>query len=386
MKVLVNAISAKKGGIVTYTTNLIEALRTRGIDAMFALPEDLADQFPENGMAETASNFSPIMRLIWEQTIWRRRIRSFAPDVLFSSANFGLFRSPVPQVLLLREGGLFDPMYLYNIAPAQGAKVAVTRHLRRRLILMSARYADHVLSPSAAMRDMLLPWAPDVAAKCSVNLYGTLPSLYHPAAAPRPWRADGTLRLIFVSAYYPHKNPAILCEAVDRLRAEGQAAHATITMDIDEVQMPGSTLDRLLMQRSAANDCVSLGHCDYRDLPALYHAHDVFVFPSVSESFGHPMVEALATGLPIVAADTAINREICGEAALYFHPFLSSDLTQCLHQLDADPALRNRLRKAAIARAQKLYDWDAHVDRLVTTFESVANRRRRRNLISATAE
>lgn len=378
MKVLVNAISAKRGGIVTYSKNLIAALKVRGVDAVFAVPNEIACEYPENTIAAAASRYKPLQRLIWEQMRWRWQVHAFAPDVLFSSANFGLIYSPVPQVLLLREGGLFDRSYLTNIAPAQGANVAVMRYFRRQMMLLSARHSDHVITPSDAMRNMLLDWAPDVAAKTSVNAYGTPHNLYHPESTQRMWRADGMLRLIFVSVYYPHKNPSVLCAAVEQMNEAGLPAHATITMDIDETRIGGGVLDRLVLEAAATTGRISIGHRNYQDLPALYRAHDVFVFPSVSETFGHPMAEALATGLPIVAADTPINREICGDSALYFHPFAPSDLVRCVKTLDADPALRERMRSAATVRARQLYDWDAHVDRLVAQFEEVAARGKRR--------
>lgn len=377
MKILVNAISAKRGGIVTYTENLIESLRARGIEAVFAVPQEIAQAHPSDTIATDASNYKALRRLVWEQTLWRHKVRTIAPDVLFSSANFGLLDSPVPQVLLLREGGLFDPLYLVNSAPTQGVRIAVHRHFRRRLMLTSARRADHVMTPSAAMRDLLLLWAPEIADHCTVNPYGTLPSFYEGPGGVRAWRADGMVRLLYVSVYYPHKNPSVICTAVERLRAEGMPIHATITMDLEETRVPGGALDRKLLDAAARAGQVTLGHHDYHALPALYRSHDLFVFPSVSETFGHPMAEALGAGLPIVAADTAINREICGEAAVYFQPFSPTDLCRRIRELDANEALRRRLSAAAASRVRALYDWDTHVDRLVDTFETTMRKARR---------
>ena len=269
MKILVNAISAKRGGIVTYTENLIESLRARGIEAVFAVPQEIAQAHPSDTIATGASNYRALRRLVWEQTFWRHKVRTIAPDVLFSSANFGLLDSPVPQVLLLREGGLFDPLYLVNSAPTQGVRIAIHRHFRRRLMLTSARRADHVMTPSAAMRDLLLLWAPEIADHCTVNSYGTLPSFYEGPGGVRAWRADGMLRLLYVSVYYPHKNPAVICTAVERLLSEGVPAHATITMDLDETRVPGGVLDHKLLDAAARAGQVTLGHRDYRALPAL---------------------------------------------------------------------------------------------------------------------
>lgn len=375
MKILINAISAKAGGIVTYTTNLLRALEVRGVDFTVAVPHS----FPRHDrtLPIGASVFGPARRLIWEQTAWRSTIASLKPDVLFSSANFGLLGSPLPQVLLLREGGLFDPLYLSNIAPVQGVKVSALRYLRRHLMLISARQNDFIMTPSAAMRDMVLAWAPELEDRLLVNPYGTLLETFRPRANPRKWRADGTLRLLFVSVYYPHKNPTDMIQAAEQLRESGIDTHARLTMEMSQIeQVKGSALDCFHIGRAVESQILALGAAQYHDLPALYQSADAFIFPSVSETFGHPMVEALSSGLPVIAADVPINREVLGDAALYYAPFRPSELKARLLELDASHALRQTLIERGRQRAEKLFNWDDHVDRLIDCFErAVASRK-----------
>lgn len=376
MKLLVNAISAKQGGIVTYTQNMIRWMREHRVDAVFAVPKAFEAE-GSNVLRLQASDFGPARRLIWEQSIWPMIIRRQRPDILFSSANFGLLFAPVPQVLLIREGGLFDRFYLDNLAPSQGLSAAFMRSWRRRLMIASARWADQVITPSRTMRDLILAWRPGLAGKIEVCPYGTRRTLFSPSTELRPWRNHGRLRVIYVSVYYPHKNPLVVCEAVRQLNAEGFPAEATITMDLAEIgAVRGGALDALMMKRAVESGLVRLGRQHYEDLPKLYAAHDVFVFPSVSESFGHPMVEAMASGLPVVAADTPINREICGEGALYFRPFSSAGLVARLHELDQNPTLRRHLVETSQRRVASLFSWDDHMTRLMSIFEGVlANRR-----------
>lgn len=374
MKILINAISAKAGGIVTYTTNLISALEARGVDFTIAVPET----FPKSPhtLRVAASNYPPMQRLFWEQTAWRRVVHDQKADVLFSSANFGLLGAPVPQMLMVREGGLFDPLYLSTIAPTQGFRPAIQRNLRRRLMLASAYANDHIITPTSAMRDMLLDWAPDLAARCSVNSYGTLTDKFVPQER-RPWRADGVLRTLYVSVYYPHKNPSDQILACEQLNAEGFPATARVTMDRAHMaRIAGSARDLFHVDRAIATDVALLGSVPYDGLPAVYAAHDVFVFPSVSETFGHPMIEALASGIPVVAADVPVNREVLGDTALYYPPFRPSALAACLRRLDEDAGLREHLTKAGRKRVASMYDWNHHVDRLLELLEQLARRGR----------
>jgi glycosyltransferase involved in cell wall biosynthesis len=107
------------------------------------------------------------------------------------------------------------------------------------------------------------------------------------------------------------------------------------------------------------------------DVPRLYRDSDLFVFPSIAESFGHPLVEAMASGLPILASDIPVCREICGEAAIYFDPFNAKSLAEAIVHLEKDITLRKRLGEAGRRRAESKFNWADHVDRLVHLIEEV---------------
>ncbi|MDC0033962.1 glycosyltransferase, partial [Alphaproteobacteria bacterium] len=97
-----------------------------------------------------------------------------------------------------------------------------------------------------------------------------------------------------------------------------------------------------------------------------YGSNDIFVFPSVSETFGFPLVEAMACGLPIIAADTLTNREICGQAALYFPPSDATALAGSIKELRTRPALYGWMRDTGIRRANSRFNLVDHFNRLVT--------------------
>ncbi|MBT3917555.1 MAG: glycosyltransferase family 4 protein [Rhodospirillaceae bacterium] len=375
MRVLVNALSARKGGIVTYTNNLLAAFQKRGIDINIAVSEDFETEYDQSISRLNVARFSPLQRLIWEQTSWRKFVKNYNPDILFSSANFGLLNCPVNQILLLREGGLFDPFYLANMTAPLGVWNGINRYFRRRLMLLSAMSANQIITPTKAMRDMVSLWHPEITEKCSVNPYGTINDAFKPRTDQRKWREDGVCRLIYVSVYYPHKVPRLLCQAVDQLIETGFDCHATITMAPSEfAEMQGSDLDEVIVSDAARRGIVSLGNYKYDDLPELYRSQDVFVFPSVSETFGHPMAEAMSSGLPVVVADTPVNREICGDAALYFEPFSVTGLVDCIQQLDGDKNLRDSLPKIGRERALERFGWEDHVDRLIETMEKMLSK------------
>jgi glycosyltransferase involved in cell wall biosynthesis len=76
--------------------------------------------------------------------------------------------------------------------------------------------------------------------------------------------------------------------------------------------------DRALFSKPSIFELVRvLSDVPYEQVAEVYRGHDIFVFPSLAESYGHPLVEAMASGLPVVAAGLPYAREVCRDAVLY---------------------------------------------------------------------
>src|SRR5215510_6476929 len=111
-----------------------------------------------------------------------------------------------------------------------------------------------------------------------------------------------------------------------------------------------------------------LGSVPYDRLHHLHRFCDLSVCPSYAESFGHPLLEAMGMGLPVVSADLPVHREICGDAALYFDVFDENSLAaQCTRVL-TDPRLRDELRVRGLDRL-RLFSWDEHVRSLAVLID-----------------
>ncbi len=373
MKVIINALSARKGGIVTYTNNLARSLMKRDIEPIFAISNNFHLDENVPSIRLDIDYMPPVRRLIWEQTVWRYIVAKHKPDILFSSANFGLLGSPVPQVLLVREGGLFDPFYLVNIGPSLGIQSILNRSLRRRLIIASARSSQNVLVPTKALKNLIISWAGDLEGRIKVNEYGTISKFYSDRDKDRKWREGDLLRILYISAYYPHKQPGLISEAVCQLNKQGIRCELTLTMELEDIDKTfGGAKDLFLLKKGVERGQVKLvGNKGYDRLPDIYNAHDLFVFPSLSETFGHPLAEAMSTGLPIIASDTLVHREVCKGAALYFSPLSVSDLVKKIGLLIESQNLRESITTAGKKNVKDNYIWESHVNRLINDFRKI---------------
>jgi glycosyltransferase involved in cell wall biosynthesis len=111
-----------------------------------------------------------------------------------------------------------------------------------------------------------------------------------------------------------------------------------------------------------------LGPVPYRDVLRYYRGAVALVFPSLLETFGHPLLEAMLAGTPIVAADIPAFREIAGDVALYFPPQDPARLARAVDQLRVDPQQTQERVELGRARAAG-YSWKNSVDRLCAVFE-----------------
>jgi glycosyltransferase involved in cell wall biosynthesis len=122
---------------------------------------------------------------------------------------------------------------------------------------------------------------------------------------------------------------------------------------------------------------VELGEVPYRQLHRLYRRADIYVTPAYAETFAHPLVESMASGLPVVASDIAVHQEICGDAALYFPRFSGERLANCAAQIATSPELAKRMAGIGLQRSQR-FSWKSHVEQVLELARSF-----RRNIIPA---
>lgn len=390
MRVLINAVSAKLGGAATYVQNLARSLAEQsaaGDEFTFVLPPDRAASFPVTAprvrmLTSAAATGSYARRWWWDQVTFRRLLESVRPDVLFSSANFGMVRCPCPQLLLVRNPIYFSREYLEMVLPGKGARLRAETLLRRWLVCRSAAAADCVMMPSAAMMDDLRRFVALDGSRCVVNPYG-VPRVrvsngapFHSQASPR----QRPLRLLWVSHYADHKNLLTLLRAARILRESGAPAfELRLTLDPaghngQHTRMPP---EELALLRSLDGTARAVGVKDYEGTWQLYREADIFVFPSLVESFGHPLVEAMAAGLPVVASDVRVHREICGDAAAYFPVLDAAALAQALRRLMDNIAARNALTARGRARVSQFL-WEDHVVRLLEVLRHTAATRAQR--------
>ena len=383
MKIVLNAVSAKMGGAATYMKNLARELASLKLEDefIFFVPEEQARAIrglaPNMRVIATEIGSASFWKRLWfDQVTLRRWVKRERVDLLFSTANFAMFACPCRQVLLVRNVLHFSELYRTRILSQKAFSAKLNDGLRRWLIVQSVKWADAVITPSQAMLDELRRYvqAPDT--KVSVNHYGITGGLSHLPIEQRANEEQREWRLFFSSLYAEHKNLRTLLQAFILLQKGGvfcrlltsadpnwKAARATSTWKEDVALLQDERLKRSVEFTGILNS---------EQMTVRYKTADLFIYPSAIESFGHPLIEAMVAGLPIVAADTKINRELCQDAALYFDVFNADDCADKITQALSDKDLRRELIAKGLRRI-KLFTWNAHINRLLDIFHKTVN-------------
>jgi glycosyltransferase involved in cell wall biosynthesis len=161
--------------------------------------------------------------------------------------------------------------------------------------------------------------------------------------------------LLYPAHAWPHKNHARLLEAFALLRADLPELRLVLT---------GGGLEEL---GSLPDGVVRLGVVPIEELASLYRTAACLVFPSVYEGFGLPLLEAMASGCPVAAANRAAVPEVCGDAAVYFDP---DDAEAIANGVREALALADELREFGIARAAS-FSWEETARRHEDVYRAV---------------
>jgi glycosyltransferase involved in cell wall biosynthesis len=112
------------------------------------------------------------------------------------------------------------------------------------------------------------------------------------------------------------------------------------------------------------------GYVPYAQIPLMYNAATLFLYPSLRESFGLPILEAMACGVPVITSNTSSMPEVAGDAAEIIDPFNHKDLSQSILNLLGNEELRNQYRHKGLKRAQK-FTWRKSAEELLKIYETI---------------
>jgi anaerobic magnesium-protoporphyrin IX monomethyl ester cyclase len=311
-----------------------------------------------------------VPRLLWLQTRAPDLLKRLGVDVAHFTNGIVPIRRTAATVVTIHD------MSLRLLPQCHPMRRVV---LNRPLMDFAARSADAVITVSeSARRDI-------------VRHYGLAADRVHvvyEAAAPdfrpvtdasqidrvrRTYGLSGRL-ILYVGTVEPRKNLPVLISAFADRRRRGELEHRLVCVG------PYGWLSRDLedlVARSGVQDAISFtGYVPYADLPAIYSAAEMFVYPSIYEGFGLPVVEAMACGTPVVTGSAAAVAEIGAQAVEHVERIDQATLGDALVGLARDEVRRNALSAAGRARADS-FSWSRSAGQSLDVYRAAVAARRR---------
>jgi alpha-1,3-rhamnosyl/mannosyltransferase len=182
-----------------------------------------------------------------------------------------------------------------------------------------------------------------------------------------PHKRD-TKNLLYVGAEFPRKNLATVLATLTQLPPN---------VRLLKVGVAGGEKFRISTKKTIAeldldHRVFFLGKVPEEDLPLLYSAADAYVCASFLEGFGHPVVEAMACGTPVVCSNTSSLPEIAGDAAILVPPENSRAFAEAIHTVLYDETLRERVATRGLHQAAK-FSWERTADAVMAVYARLAS-------------
>lgn len=359
-------------GISRYIIKLLEqlALLPDGPELEIVVYDDEKSIFVPSGDRATALSFgrrwhNPVLNVAWHQVALPRLCSKRGFDVLFLPAgNRRLpFWSPCPSVGTVHDlssvhvAEKYDPartVFITKVLPVLIRKLnvvlTVSESSKRDIVQHCGIPEDRVVvTPNGVDHDEYYP-------RDKEESLNRVQSRYH---IRRPY-------LLYVSRIeHPGKNHARLIQAFGRMKSRVGVPHQLVLAGGDWDR--SEEVHQLADQSPHRKDILFTGFVDHEDLPYLYCGADIFVFPSLYEGFGIPILEAMACGTPVACSNVSSMPEVAGDAAPMFDPNEEEEIADTMEQLLSNAARREEYVQRGLARSQE-YTWSNTATKTVEAF------------------
>jgi glycosyltransferase involved in cell wall biosynthesis len=301
---------------------------------------------------------SRVRRVLAEQTSLRRATARARVRLLHNLFTTAPALPGVPQVTTILD-------VIYKRFPDTHA--GVLTYGMRLLVPLAARRSRRVLTLSEAAKDDIVHFLHVPSERVDVTYLA--PALSTSDQVPeeevrRRLELGNEPIVLTVSAKRPHKNLERLFEAFLRVAAESRPT----------LVVPGyatfheSALRTRVETLGGGARIRFTGWLEDDLLDGLYRAASCFVFPSLAEGFGLPVLDALVRGTPTACSNASSLPEVGGDAVLYFDPIDVGEMARAIERLLTDEALRTRLREAGPERA-RMFTWERTAQSTLASYD-----------------
>jgi len=373
MRIAINALSvrANYAGIGIYTKNLVDALSHIDKKNHYLLllnVENYHDFCVHQENFENLIVWAPFKKYyIWEQ---------FYQPFILKKKKIDLIHGP--RAVLPLFCGIKSVVTIHDLAFLLFPEFMPFNPIRYWDIFVkrSVLKADHVIAVSENTKRDLVRSLNIPESKISVTYEGCNGNFKmireKSVLAPISEKYGLPHRFIlYVGTIEPRKNLNVLLLALQILKRKHSISPKLVM--VGKKGWLYSDFFKTIHTLKLEDDIVFIGYVQEEDLPYIYNLADVFVYPSKYEGFGLPLLEAMACGVPVIASNTSSIPEVLGDAGLLFSPDDPGHLSECIFEILANEASRERMVLGGLKRVQ-LFSWQETAQQTLNIYETICNR------------
>ncbi len=363
MKIGFDARVMRYRGIRTYSRNLLRHFAASGLEVVVFCQDQEKEALPwAESLSLVSANLDPLAPHTGKA--FRTLVEKSGVDLLHVPSPWAPVPLTVPLVATVHD--VTPLLYRRSLPP-------ILRFRYKRRLEQVLREARHIITVSNISLSTLIAYGGVDPAKVSVIHNGVSerfrPDVSAEARAAVRHRYFLPERFVFWAGdFRPEKNLSFLIEAWARLYARSP--------DIPALVLAGSQtgeyrkLKKEVEKRRLGSRVLFPGLIPDEDMPAVYSAATLFVFPSLHEGFGLPPLEAMACGTPCVVSDSSSLPEVTGPAALRFNPTSLEQFEDCVLRALNDCELYEGLREAGLRWAAN-FVWERAAEQTIRIYERV---------------
>lgn len=303
---------------------------------------------------------------LWEQVALPRAVARVHPDLLHCTSNTAPVRCPVPLVLTLHDIIFLEKRQ----SSSRSLYQEMGWHYRRLVVPRILSKCEKIITVSRfecnRIREAL--HLPEERLVAVYNGYNP----HFRQMPPKPETVHKYISsddyLFFLGNTDPKKNTPRVLKAYGLYLQQSQHKRPLLIADLKE-----EIADKILSEEGLKELKPYLrfpGYIPNSDLPALYNGTFAFLYPSLRESFGIPMLESMACGTPIIAGNTSAMPEIAGEGALLANPLDEKDIARKILLLEENDTFYRQQVDYGLERV-KLFSWKKSAEALLEIYESM---------------
>ena len=311
---------------------------------------------------------------MWEQFSLPRAAKKAGCQLLHCTSNTAPIFTSVPLIVTLHDIIYMESSY-FKILRGTGTLYQKFGNLYRKMVVPKiVKKSKKIITVSHFEKNRIGQFFKMANSSQLIAVYNGVSEYFNTVTNPEELRRV-KIKYNLPDRYFfflgntdPKKNTRGTLQAFSDFLKQTSSDIKLVMLDYDRQE-----LEKLLTEigdKELIKQIILTGYVVNTDLPSVYCQSELFLYPSLRESFGIPMLEAMACGVPVITSNTSSMPEVAGNGAIIIDPFKPEEITAAMIQILSDQELRADLIHKGLVRAEK-FSWRAMAEHVLEIYRQM---------------